>query len=567
VKPDERTPPNPLLAHLRHRDIETKDGMKLTLMNPAYMMRQMTEEFEELYGVKGSITGQILLDPEGKRNKPDDWELEALKKFDQGFTEVVEITQINGSSYLRLMRPMLMKAGCVACHGHLGFKEGDIRGGVSVSLPMAPFEKAEKSSANNEIISHLTIWLLGVIVILYIEFIKQKKEEQHRQAKEIVNRTQKMDALGKLTGGIAHDYNNMLAVIQGYSDLLKIALSEQPKLAKYAHEIHHASERGAKLTKKLLSFSRKKSSNVERININTLLLDQQHMLEKTLTARIKLVLDLQDNLWPVYLDSSELEDTVINMSINAMHAIEGNGSLTLKTSNEHIKTMDAESLGLKPGDYVLLNITDTGCGMDEVTKTRIFEPFYTTKAEKGTGLGMSQVYGFMERCEGVIKLYSEVGHGSQFVLYFPRCSKNDRDTESTEKNHSIANSGNETILVVDDEPALLDLTSEILSAQGYRVMGAQSGEEALDILAAESIDLMLSDIIMPDMNGYYLAGIAQKKYPDLKIQLASGFADERHKDMVDDALSKNMLHKPFNSGTLLQKIRSLLDDEKVQIES
>ncbi len=243
---------------------------------------------------------------------------------------------------------------------------------------------------------------------------------ERRQAEEGLRRSQKMDALGKLTGGIAHDFNNMLGIILGYADLLQEALSDQPKLKKYAHEIHHASERGAKLTKKLLAFTRQKISEADMLNLNTLLQDEKHLLEKTLTARIKLVLILAENLWPVWLDSNDLEDAILNMSINAMHAIDGNGQITLQTSNEQINVTDAKLLDLEPGDYVLLNITDTGGGMNDATKEIIFDPFYSTKGENGTGLGLSQVYGFMQRSNGEIKVYSELGHGTQFALYFPR---------------------------------------------------------------------------------------------------------------------------------------------------
>ncbi len=182
-----------------------------------------------------------------------------------------------------------------------------------------------------------------------------------------------MDALGQLTGGIAHDYNNMLGVVLGYAELLhaKLNAQEQPDLVKYVKEINRAGQRSAKLTEKLLAFSRHKTSSTELININTVLLDEQHMLEKTLTARIKLVLDLAENLWSVRLDENDLEDAILNISINAMHAVEGNGQLTIQTSNQHIDRSSAQQLHMNAGDYVLLAITDTGCGMDEQTKEKI----------------------------------------------------------------------------------------------------------------------------------------------------------------------------------------------------
>lgn len=563
VPPDERTPPNPLLAHLAHRDVETTDGTKLTLMNPAYMMRQMTEELEELYGIKGKITGQVLLDPQGIRNKPDPWELETLKKFDQGTTEVVLVTQIDGMPYLRLMRPMIMTEGCVLCHGHLGFRVGDIRGGVSVSVPLAPYDMANDTSERQAIISHIVIWLLGIIAIFYINAIKANQAKRDKRATEILNRSQKMDALGKLTGGVAHDFNNILGVITGYAELLERSLTQEPKLAKYAEQIHHSGNRGAALTKKLLSFSRKKSTESTVLNINTVLLEQQNMLEKSLTARINLVLKLDDALWPVLIDGGDLEDAVLNMSINAMHAMEKGGQLTIRTGNERLGEMDAQRLHVRKGDYSVLSITDTGCGMDKATQEKIFDPFFSTKGERGTGLGLSQVYGFVERSGGVIKVYSEPGHGTQLVLYFPRNyglggegleDEADIDIDMAELR------GNETILVVDDEPALLDITSEMLSQHGYTILRAENGKRALEILETKPINLMLSDVIMPGMDGYHLATIVQSKYPDVKIQMTSGFSDQRHVDLEDEGLHQNLLYKPVQSLKLLKRMRVLLDE-------
>ncbi|WP_126454144.1 PAS domain-containing protein [Sulfuriflexus mobilis] len=381
-----------------------------------------------------------------------------------------------------------------------------------------------------------------------------------RKQQEVqLRHSQKMDALGKLTGGIAHDYNNMLGVILGYAELLEGMLGNQPKLQNYAHEIRHAGERGAELTLKLLAFSRKKPADTSSLDINTLIRDVQNLLEKTLTARIKLVLDLADDLWPVWLDSGELEDAIINISINAMHAIEGNGQLTIQTGNESIDSMNAQLLNIEPGDYVALNITDTGCGMDKATVERIFDPFFTTKKDKGTGLGLSQVYGFVERSGGTIKVYSEPGHGTRLSLYFPRHHHANEAERPAVVQLNLDVGGHETILLVDDEPALLNLMTEILRQQGYRTLSAESARQALEILKTEAVDLLLSDVIMPEMNGYELTAIVQKKYPKIKIQLASGFSDDRNIEMVNDDLHQNILRKPFQSQTLLNRIRELLD--------
>ncbi len=384
-----------------------------------------------------------------------------------------------------------------------------------------------------------------------------ESEEALAKLQYQLHQTQKMDALGNLTGGIAHDYNNMLGVVLGYADLLKNALSDQPALAKYAHEIIRAGERGAGLTKKLLAFSRKKASREGSLNLNSLLQDEQQMLEKTLTVRVKLVFDLQADLWPIWLDDSDMEDAILNMSINAMHAMEGNGQLTIQTRNQTLKPMDAQALGLTPDDYVSLRITDTGCGMDDATKEKIFEPFFSTKGERGSGLGLSQVYGFVQRSGGVIKVRSEPAKGSCFMLYFPRHHEDTHNESSTEASSDINFTGHERILVVDDELALLNLTCKILEQQGFNVTAAENAEKALAILEHETVDLLITDIIMPEMDGYQLAAMVKEKYPDIKIQLASGFFDDRNMGMVDESLKQNILYKPISAQILLQRIREL----------
>jgi len=395
---------------------------------------------------------------------------------------------------------------------------------------------------------------VGAVVSFFDITIRKNTDETFR-------RSQKMEALGKLTGGIAHDYNNMLSVVTGYSELLEKSLADKPKLAQYAYEIGRAGDRGAMLTKKLLNFSRKKSPNEECHYLNKLLDDEHHMLEKILTARIQLIIDKDNELWSVWIDEGDFEDALINICINSMHAIEESGTLTIQTKNERLSDIDAQMLDLKTaGDYVVLRITDTGCGMDALTKEKIFDPFYSTKGDEGTGLGLSQVYAFIQRCNGAVRVYSEPGEGTRFTLYFPRFESVADDTTKTDGVEVVTSmDGHETILIVDDEPALLTLITEVLNLKGYHVMAAHSAKQALQILEGNSVDLVLSDVIMPEMDGYQLASIIQERYPDIKIQLASGFTSNQNKHMVDEELHRNLLNKPYHTKDLLKKIRVLLD--------
>ena len=284
------------------------------------------------------------------------------------------------------------------------------------------------------------------------------------------------------------------------------------------------------------------------------------MLEKTLTARIKLGFELEVDLWPVCLDKSALQDSILNISINAMHAITDTGSLTIKTQNVSLDAEGASQLNIKPGDYAVISFSDTGTGMDEVTQLKVFDPFFTTKGESGIGLGLSQVYGFVQQSYGAIHVSSQPGLGTQMVIYLPRLTSSASVEAILETpNSSWDYSGDETILVVDDEDALCSLANDILVNHGYKVLCARSSEKALEILKTETVDLLFSDVIMPGMDGYELASRVNKDYPDIKIQMASGFSDMRHKSEFDEKMHQQRLLKPYSSIKLLHRIRSLLD--------
>jgi len=382
------------------------------------------------------------------------------------------------------------------------------------------------------------------------------KEDQLR-------RTQKMDALGKLTGGIAHDYNNMMGVIIGYSELLLSQVADQKKAVGYIEQILAASDRARTLTDKLMSFTRYKFSETEPVNINKQLRSQQQLLEKTLTARIQLKFNLTKDIWLTQLDPGDLNDAIINMSINASHAINNNGTMTITTQNIYINKNKSDTLQIEAGDYVLLSLEDSGSGMDSKTMSQIFDPFFSTKGERGTGLGLSQVYGFAKRSGGTIDVQSQLGHGSKFTFYFPR--QYAESNKSTNTNNLVSppiSCGNETILVLDDEPALCELSATILKTHGYQVLMANSAKQALELLKTEHINLLLSDIIMPEMNGYELAEIVKKNYPEVIIQFASGFTDIENLNI--DISDLNILQKPFTHNDLLILIRKLLDNKKIK---
>ena len=401
-------------------------------------------------------------------------------------------------------------------------------------------------------------YVIGV-TSLTEDITERKKNEDN------IRQTQKMDAIGKLTGGIAHDFNNMLGVILGFTEILKEQIKNNEKLdISFCDEILSAGDRAKSLTTKLLEFSRKGSSDEEITDVNEIINGMQNLLEKTLTHRIKIKYDLAESLWPVMLDKARMEDAILNLCINSMQAMPEGGDLILTTKNHHVNFYDINTEISSNNDYVYFSIEDTGIGMDENTQQSIFDPFFTTKGTEGTGLGMSQVYGFVQQSHGDIYVSSEIGIGTKIEITIPRVK-----AEVTQKPiHKQINSyqseapvGNETILVVDDELGLLAFMKQTLTKSGYSVSCAEDAEAALKILAQQKIDLVITDVIMPGMNGYELALNVSKLYPTIKLQIVSGFVDDGIIEEEHALLHENRLRKPVSSLELLRKVRKILDED------
>ncbi|MDH5516959.1 MAG: PAS domain S-box protein [Gammaproteobacteria bacterium] len=394
----------------------------------------------------------------------------------------------------------------------------------------------------------------------FVDDVTEKLQQQ-----EQLRQQEKMTALDKLSGGISHDFNNLLNAIMGYADLI-VTNTESDIIKKYASVIMTAGERGTKLTKQLLRFSSKEAHQVSIVDINSLISEEAPILEKSLTARIKLELNIVKELWPVCIDGADLQDAVLNICINAMHAIQANGIVSIATSNVTLDQTRANSMNMEAADYVILSISDSGCGMNEETLAHIFDPFFTTKGELGTGLGLSQVYGFVKRAGGTIVAKSEINKGSEFIIYLPRYIESDNalqqsilaDSEKTVVTEKRLG-GNESILVVDDEEGLRSLCVELLEAKGYRVAVAGDGVEALAVMEQSRFDLVLSDVVMPNMDGYTLAAAIQKRWPETKIQLVSGFTDGLQSNREDETLHRDLIYKPYELNAILSRIRKLLD--------
>ncbi len=376
---------------------------------------------------------------------------------------------------------------------------------------------------------------------------------------------QKMEAIGRLSGGIAHDFNNLLGVIIGYSGVLKKALITTPPLFEHALEIEKAGQRAASLTKQLLAFSRQQVLTPAVLNLNTLALDMEKMLPRLLGEDIEVTLVLDPMLGDVKADQSQIEQIIMNLAVNARDAMPSGGKLKVLTANvEFDQAYVQRHPGSKLGKYVLLSVTDTGSGMDTETLAHIFEPFYTTKERgKGTGLGLATVYGVVKQSDGYIWVDSAVGKGSSFQIYLQRNPGQSAAAEQKVPSKEDL-SGTETILLVEDAEPLRNLAQTFLRAAGFRVLSAESGEQALEVAARHgaTLDLLLTDVVMPGMNGRILAEQLSQRQPGIHVLYMSGYTDSfiAGHGVLDPAT--NLLHKPFTEDELIRKVRQVLDRDK-----
>ncbi|MCG8493373.1 MAG: ATP-binding protein, partial [Sneathiellales bacterium] len=349
---------------------------------------------------------------------------------------------------------------------------------------------------------------------------------EQRRLENIISRTKKMDAIGQLTGGIAHDFNNILNVILGNLELLEEMLDEGSDLHTLAGSALKGVTRGTNITQKLLGFARKEASNPQTVNPNHLIANLEELLKRSLTASVELRLDLQKEVWNIDVDPGDLENVLINLSLNARDAMPEGGILTISTQNIDESTPLPETVSRKEGSrYVCIAIADTGTGMEGDVLEKAFEPFYTTKKESGgTGLGLSTVYGFAKRSGGQLYLHSDPGKGTNVFLYLER-SPDPAFISSPTFQDPLQEGGGETILIVDDEEALLELAATFLRKRGYSILTAKDGIEALVVLNENpDIDILFSDVIMPNgLDGFQLALKARNVIPDIKVLLASGY--------------------------------------------
>lgn len=821
VKQTEKTPPNPYLT-IPERDIATSSGEPLTMVNPAYMTRQVHELGALKNGVQGHITSLNPIRPE---NQPDPWERQALEKIEHGTKEVSSIEMWNGEPYLRYMQVLVTEDGCLKCHSQQGYKLGQVRGGISQSVPMSLIQEPMAGSLKSLWISHVGIFLIGLFFIwlaywrlslanftlklaetsllesqetfrklfegspdpillidgsgvfvecnqatldllkmtreqfLHLppakispefqpdgqrseqaaldkitlaysnnghrfdwncvnaagdEFVvevslipvtikgqamlhttwrditqrkrlenslreseerfkamfrkhsavmllvdpesgsivdanlaaetfygyshkellksniqhlntlnpvqiaqemqkakrekrnyfvfnhkdsggnvhtvevhstpiqvtntdllfsiihdisdRKKAEEEKLKLENQLHQAQKIESIGQLAGGVAHDFNNMLGVITGHAELALMKAEKDQPLAKHLEQIHLAAKKSAELTRQLLTFARKQAISPKTLDLNITVSGMLKMLQRLIGEHIQLSWNPASSLWPVRVDPSQVDQILANLCVNARDAIVDNGKITISTQNKsfdeaYIQTLPYEQ---QPGDYVQLTVSDDGRGMDKDVQNHIFEPFYTTKeAGAGTGLGLATVYGAVKQNQGFITFNSETGQGTTINIFLPR----ERSAvEALQQPASeCLSGGSETILLVEDDQMLLQLGSNMLEECGYRVLTAESPAIALSLAekTSEPIHLLISDLIMPGMNGRDLAANLTPSHPSIKVLFMSGYSAEIISK--DGTLEEGIhfLQKPVSIDALAKKVRELLDEKRI----
>jgi PAS domain S-box-containing protein len=403
----------------------------------------------------------------------------------------------------------------------------------------------------------------GLIYTVARDVTEQKRREAAlAKAEEALRQSQKMEALGQLTGGIAHDFNNLLTGIIGALDIMRRRLaSERPgDISRFMDGASASAQRAAALTHRLLAFARRQSLDTKPSDINRLVSGMEDMLHRTLGEQVSLKTILSPEAWPAMTDDNQLENAILNLALNARDAMLGGGMLTIETANTRLdQAYAALNDDVKPGDYVVISVSDTGSGMPADVVSKAFDPFFTTKPiGEGTGLGLSMIYGFVRQCAGHVRIYSEVGVGSSVKMFFPRALANVEETDGDTAEVPLGRG--ETVLVVEDDPTVRLLMIDVLEELGYQHLEAPDGNIAIPILRSRKrIDLLLTDVGLPNMNGRQLAEIARGLRPGLRVLFVTGYAEKaavRH-EFLESGME--MMTKPFALDALATKVREMIE--------
>jgi two-component system cell cycle sensor histidine kinase/response regulator CckA len=390
----------------------------------------------------------------------------------------------------------------------------------------------------------------------------QRDVTERKQVAEQLRQSQKLEAIGHLAGGIAHDFNNILTIMLGNTEMALEDIAKQRDCRELLHESMQAGQRAAALTRQLLAFSRRQVLEPKVLDLNAIVVEAQRLLRRLIGEDVVLTTSLDPALRKIKADPVQLEQILLNLTVNARDAMPHGGKLFIETSNVDLDASHGFREGeIRPGRYVMLAVSDTGHGMDAKTRARIFEPFFTTKERgRGTGMGLSTVYGIVQQSGGYVWVYSEVGHGTTFKIYLPESRSGTTEVVEAAPTPTTAR-GTETLLLVEDETAVRAIAKRMLESHGYRVLDAAGGEHALRIAEEfpEPIDLLVTDVIMPNMPGNRLAAQLRASRPETRVLYVSGYTDNSisHHGVLDEGVA--FLQKPFSHETLSRKVREVLD--------
>jgi len=669
--------PNPYLAPYPRRDLVASDGTRLTLINPAMMTRQ-AHAILAAHATRAILTKVTSLKNVNPDNAPDEWEARGLRSFELGNDEASGLTTIGDQPYMRLLKPLVTEKGCLTCHASQNYALGDIRGALSIGVPMQSYIEHMALERESAEMSHLLIWVIGMCGIGVLGFLARKAEQDYASEKnstegavkdwagtfdaihdcilildpeyrilrcnaatvrfleipeeQIVGRrccdffhddqlpalcpaarslvekknqstileirgktclvaadpifdasgkvvrlvhtisditeqrrlelqllqAQKMEAVGTLAGGVAHDFNNVLSAIIGYASLLEMKTEPGDPRYQYVKNILASTERAASLTKSLLSFSRKQAALLKPVSLNEIVSGFQKILARLIGEDIAFTIACYPGDLVVEADQGQIEQVLMNLVANARDAMPQGGRLQLSTERV---TFDRESGEIGRGTYAVIAISDSGHGMDKKVQEHLFEPFFTTKEiGKGTGLGLAIVYGIVKKHNGAIHVYSEPGIGTTFKIFFPislAASKPVRPAAAP----VVLPAGSGTILLVEDDVQTKDVARILLEECGYEVLTAADGEEGLRMFRehGERIQLVLTDLIMPKKSGREAFAEMDKIRPGIKTIFMSGYSMDiiEEKGMLEHGM--HFLSKPLNPTELLEMIRTVLD--------
>lgn len=561
----EENQPNPYIV-TPDRDIETKEGVKLTLVNPFRMTRQAYDLLKKQSPL-ASINRTVSLHPYNPENEPDDWERKALLAFEKGgANEVSEITKIDGMPYMRLLTPYKAEKGCLKCHP--GYQEGDVRGAMSIAVPMQPYYETAKLTRKTILITHFLLWLLGAGAIALFSMGLRRYQSAQKRLEAQLYQAQKMESLGHFAGGVAHDFNNLLSAINGFTFLLHKKLKTRDKeSAGYVEQIMIASKLGKNLTSNLLAFGRKQIVTPKPVRLNEVIANISEILKTLISEDIELKISLAENETYVFADEHQIEQVIINLCSNAKDAMLSGGELNIQTNNvtfyeQHIGRFTT----IPPGSYMVLSVSDTGTGISAEHLSHIFEPFYTTKAPgRGTGLGLSIIYSIVNQHNGFIDVISEINKGTTFKIYFPAVKDSLFDEHTKTPSESQIFGNGETILVAEDEETTRKFLDVFLRQKGYRVILAEDGEDAIKKYEKHKgkIDMLILDIVLPKKNGKAIYDAIKLQNPDIKTLFMSGYTDDivTVRSIFEEGLE--FISKPLDVPAFILRVQEILKKKHV----